>query len=58
MRLKTTFAAIALAALPTMSFAMGAGCNWERTPASTATVCGEGQTFDVTTGTCVTQATS
>ena len=57
MRLKTTLAALALAALPTMSFAMG-GCNWDRTPASTATVCGEGQTYDVTTGTCVTQATS
>ncbi|MEM1431515.1 MAG: hypothetical protein AAGG09_18825 [Pseudomonadota bacterium] len=56
MRLKTTFAALALAALPTMSFAMG--CNWDHTPASTATVCEEGQTYDVTTGTCVTQATS
>ncbi|MEM9247299.1 MAG: hypothetical protein AAGB05_01240 [Pseudomonadota bacterium] len=56
MRLKTTLAALALAALPTVSFAMG--CNWDHTPASTATVCGEGQTYDVTTGTCVTQATS
>ncbi len=56
MRLKTTFAALALAALPTMGLATG--CNWDRTPASTATVCGEGQTYDAATGTCVTQATS
>ncbi len=56
MRLKTTFAALALATLPTLSFAMG--CNWDHTPSSTTNVCEQGQTYDVTTGACVTQSTS
>jgi hypothetical protein len=56
MRLKTTLAALVLAALPATSFAFG--CSYDRTPTSTAATCGEGQTYDATTGTCVPSATS
>ena len=54
MKLKVTIAALALAALPSLSFAM---CSWEKHE-TTASQCGEGQTFDAATGTCVTAATS
>lgn len=57
MRLKVTIAALVLAAAPSLSFA--AGCSWgHERPASTASTCADGQTYDPTTGTCVTQATS
>jgi hypothetical protein len=55
MKLKATAVALALAAMPTMGFAQ---CSWDKTPASTASTCPEGQTYDAASGTCVTQATS
>jgi hypothetical protein len=56
MKLKATAAALVLAALPTMGMAE---CSWMKSsPSSTASTCPEGQTYDATSGTCVTQATS
>ena len=55
MKLKATAVALALAAVPTMGFAE---CSWTKQPSSTASTCPEGQTYDATSGTCVTQATS
>jgi len=56
MRLKTIFAALALAALPTMGFA---ACDWGmKSNTTTAATCADGQVYEPTTGTCVTQATS
>ena len=56
MRLKTILAAIAIATLPTMGFAM---CDWGmKSNTTTAATCADGQVYDATTGTCVTQATS
>lgn len=50
--MKTIFAALALTLLPALA---SAECPWEKQNAST---CGEGQTFDEKTGTCVSQVTS
>ncbi len=56
MRLKTTLAALVLATVPAMGFA---SCNWGMEPKSTtASTCAEGQVYDPTSGTCVSQATS
>jgi hypothetical protein len=55
MTLKMTLTALVLAAVPAMGMAE---CNWSRTPASTVSTCPEGQTYDATSGTCVTAATS
>lgn len=56
MKLKATAVALVLTALPTMGMAE---CSWMKsTPSSTASTCPEGQAYDATTGTCVTQATS
>ena len=55
MKLKVTLAALALAALPSLSFAM---CSWDKQQADTAAQCGEGQVYDSASGTCVTSATS
>jgi hypothetical protein len=56
MKLKTTLAALVLAALPATGFA--AGCSWGMDPSSAATTCDDGKTYDPASGTCVTQATS
>lgn len=55
MTIKTTIAALVLAAAPTL--ALAGGCNWEKTP-TTASTCVEGQVYDAATGTCVPSATS
>lgn len=55
MKLKTTFAALALAVAPTFAFAMG-GCGWEHTTTS-ASQCAAGQVWDQTTNACVTPVT-
>ena len=56
MPIKTTIAALILAAAPTFSFAMG--CNWGSHTDTTASTCIDGQVFDETTGTCVPVSTS
>lgn len=60
MRLKATIAALVLAAAPVLVPATGfAACNWGMEPKSTtASTCAEGQVYDPTSGTCVSQATS
>ena len=55
MRLKTTLAALALAALP--AAALAEGCNWQHMKES-ATSCPEGSVLDAQTGSCVKQTTS
>lgn len=50
--MKTIFAALALTLLPVLA---SANCQWEQHNAST---CGEGQTFDENSGTCVDQVSS
>lgn len=54
MRLKTTLAALALAALPAVAVAE---CSWQHMKES-ATTCPEGSVLDATTGACVKQTTS
>ncbi|MFD0981364.1 MULTISPECIES: hypothetical protein [Tropicimonas] len=54
MRLKTTLAALALAALPAVAVAE---CSWDHSNKS-ATTCPEGSVLDSTTGSCVKQTTS
>ena len=53
--MKTTFAALVLAAMPTLSFAMCGGMEHKTT---TAASCAEGMVFDAATGLCVPQTTS
>jgi len=55
MKLKATALTLVLAALPSMGMA---ACDWNKTPSSTASTCPDGQAYDATTGTCVTQSTS
>jgi len=52
MTIKTLLAALALILSPALTLADG--CGWEKS----AQQCGEGQTFDPATGTCVDKATS
>ena len=54
MKIKTTLAVIALALMPTLAAAQG--CSYEKE--ITASFCGEGQTYDAATKTCVTAASS
>ncbi len=54
MKLKTTFAAIALAFAPSFALAMD-GCSMDRT--STVAQCEAGQVWDDTSGTCITPVT-
>lgn len=53
--IKTTLAALALATVPTLSFAM---CSWDAHKSETAASCAEGMVWDATSGTCVTASTS
>lgn len=53
MKLKTTFAAIALVLAPTFAVAMG--CSMDRT--TSASQCETGQVWDQTTNTCITPVT-
>jgi hypothetical protein len=55
MKLKVTIAALALATLPSLSFAM---CSWSEHKSTTASQCAEGQVYDADSGTCVTATTS
>lgn len=52
MTIKTLLAALALFLSPELALANG--CQWEKS----AQQCGENQTFDAATGTCVDKATS
>jgi hypothetical protein len=52
---KTAIAALALAALPTIGFAMCSGMEHKNT---TAASCPQGMVFDPATGTCVAAKTS
>ena len=52
MSIKTVLAALALVLSPTLALANG--CQWEKT----ADQCGEGQSYDAASGTCVDKATS
>ncbi|MBL3570441.1 MULTISPECIES: hypothetical protein [Rhodovulum] len=53
MTTRTILAAAALALVPALA---SAECGWEKR--INANTCGEGQTFDTATGTCVDQSTS
>lgn len=57
MKIKTTLAALLLATLPSLTFAMG-GCGFGHTKEQTTDICVTGQTWDPTTATCVDAATS
>lgn len=52
MTIKTILVALALTLSPAL--ALAEGCQWEKT----AHQCGENQSFDAATGTCVDKATS
>jgi hypothetical protein len=54
MKLKTTFAAIALSLAPTLALAMG--CGMDRTTTS-ASQCAVGQVWDQTSNSCITPVT-
>ncbi len=56
MKIKTTFAVIALALTPTWVLAQG--CAQTHTPAISAASCADGFVWDATTSTCVEQGTS
>ncbi|MGY6549875.1 MAG: hypothetical protein ACXIU7_12860 [Roseinatronobacter sp.] len=49
MKLKATFAALALMFTPAIASAM---CSWDK-PAQTASACAEGQVFDAGSRTCI-----
>jgi hypothetical protein len=57
MKIKTTFAALLLTALPGLTFAMGCGFE-QHAPEQTTGICAVGQTWDATTASCVDAVTS
>ncbi len=54
MTIRTTLAAMALALLPGLAAAQG--CSYDKE--TSASACGEGQTYDAVTKSCVTAASS
>lgn len=53
--IKTTLAALALATVPSISFAF---CSWSGHSTETAASCAEGMVWDAASSTCVTASTS